>query len=216
MKHRLRQLAAVAVSACVSAAACEATRPSGSGGASTTTPSTASGATGGCGGTTEAFGACNAGEAPDGGSAEPGEPCQTDADCKPACCPCPHGQTQYAYASCACGRCASVCDPSNDYRAPVCLDGGGPIVVHCFSCAQILNDALADGDQLGPLACPGAATAQWSALGACVAASCGAVCPAGIMPTNDCVTCIEQSDGTGGDAGTGGGCGAEITGCTGD
>jgi hypothetical protein len=72
-------------------------------------------------------------------------------------------------------------------------------------CAQILSEALADGDQLGALACAGAAADHWGALSACVTASCSAVCP-GIMPTNPCVHCIEALDADGG-------CATEIAGC---
>ena len=174
-----RQLAALALWGLVTAAACQEARTSpvgsGTGGASTTTGGGGSDAAGDCGATTEAFGACSGAVAPDGGTRAPGAACETDADCEAVCCPCPHGQTLYAYAACACGRCASVCDPSNDYRAPVCLDGGGPVLVGCLGCAQILAEALADGDQLGPLACSGAASAHWAALSACVSASCGSV-----------------------------------------
>lgn len=209
MKHVHRQLAALAVTGLVAATACEQGGTSGhggAGGAPVTQGSTGSGATGGCGGTSEAFGACTNGVSPEGGTVEPGAACVTDTDCKPACCPCPHGTTLYAYAACSCGKCASVCNPSNDYRAPVCLDAGSTVNVGCLHCAQILGEALADGDQLGILACQGAASASWAALSACVTASCGTACPT-VMPTSACATCLDETDG---------GCGAAVNGCLAD
>ncbi len=204
MKHLPPLLAVLALSGLVAASACEQAGSGGGGSKGAAATTTGASATGGCGGTTEAFGACNGTTLLDGGTAAPGAECQTDSDCKPACCPCPRGNTMYTYAACTCGRCTSVCDPSNDYRAPVCLDGGGVVPVGCFSCGQILNEALADGDQYGPLACTGAATTQWGALSGCATASCSGACPGGIMPSSACVACIEAPDG---------GCATELAGC---
>ncbi len=212
-------LAAVAAASLGAAAACGTAHDAGTGGApattttaSTTTASTAthgSGGAGGCGGSTEVFGACGGSGGTDGGTAKPGDACQTAADCRPACCPCAHGQTQYTYSACTCGKCASICDPVNDTRAPVCQDAG-PTLVGCLTCSQILlNVALSDGDQLGPLACQGAATTGWAALSACVTSACGSVCSGGVMPTNACVTCFEQSDAMGG-------CASELAACSGE
>src|SRR6202012_928695 len=97
------------------------------------------------------------------------------------------------------------CDPVNDTRAPVCQDAG-PAVFGCLSCAQILNVALSNGDQLGPLACAGPAQTHWTALTGCVTAACGSAC-SGVMPTNDCVGCFEQPDAMGG-------CANEAMACT--
>jgi hypothetical protein len=187
---------ALTLSTLLAAGACTApsTSTTGTGGATTTTTTSATGTGDACT-VTEAFGACT-GPTADGGPGEPGSACQTSADCTSACCPCPHGQTLYAYAACNCGRCASVCDPTNDTRAPVCQDAG-PVVVGCLSCSQILNEALAEGEQLGPLACAGAAASHWEALTTCVTTSCGSVCPT-VTPTNACVSCFEQPDAMGG------------------
>jgi hypothetical protein len=154
----------------------------------------------------ETFGVCEGATPPDGGGpGAPGTACTTDSDCTLVCCLCPEGQTRYAYGACTCGQCTSVCDPSNDYRAPVCLDGG-PVTAGCFRCSQILNEAFAEGEQLGSLACTGEAATTWNALATCANASCDGGCEGGIMPTNDCVGCIERQD----DAG---GCAAELTAC---
>jgi hypothetical protein len=104
------------------------------------------------------------------------------------------------------GTCASICDPANDYRAPVCLDGGEAVVAGCLRCDQIVNEALAEGDELGTMVCPGTAAAAWDALSACVVTSCGAVCPGGVMPTNACVQCLDDVDADGG-------CATEMAGC---
>lgn len=159
---------------------------------------------GGCSEDSEAFGGCLGPKGPDGGTSEPGASCQRDSDCVWACCPCSYGQTLYAYRACACGRCASVCNPVNDTRAPACADAG-PVDAGCMKCAQILSEALADGAQLGPLACPGSAATAWAALSTCVAACGGAACPA-LMPTNPCVACINDADAMGG-------CSTEFTAC---
>ncbi len=101
--------------------------PSAATGSATTgsAATTGSGGAGGCGGSTEVFGACGDDAGADSGTAAPGAACETAGDCRPACCPCAHGQTQYTYSACTCGKCASICDPVNDTRAPVCT-GRGP------------------------------------------------------------------------------------------
>ena len=66
--------------------------------------------------------------------------------------------------------------------------------------------ALSNGDQLGPLACAGAADTHWTALTTCVAGACGSACN-GVMPTNDCVACFQKAD-------TMGGCASEVAACT--
>jgi hypothetical protein len=169
-----------------------------------------------CAPSTHAFGACTGGVAigGDGGGAPPGASCATDDDCAPACCPCADGPVQYSFSACFCGRCASICDPSNDSAAPACSDAGGPSPIGCLRCSQILNEALADGDDLSPLACDGAASEHWSALSACVTAACGGDCPS-VQPTSACAACLDRADSLegGSDEGTGGGCATEENSC---
>jgi hypothetical protein len=85
------------------------------------------------------------------------------------------------------------------------LDGGESPDVGCMRCAQILNLALADGTQLGSLACAGSAASSWNALSTCAMTTCGSVCT-GIMPDNPCVQCLVRGDADGG-------CSTEMTAC---
>jgi hypothetical protein len=64
-------------------------------------------------------------------------------------------------------------------------------------CAQILDEALADGEQFGPRACPGDAADHWNALSTCVMSACGTGCSP-IMPTNACAVCLNAPDADGG------------------
>jgi len=195
------------LTALVAAASCSTSGGSGapSASASSSATSSSSGAGGVCSSVAEAFGACDGDLAPDGGAGAPGSACSSDSDCAFACCPCPEGQDQYAYAACSCGRCTSVCNPANDYRAPACADAG-PVTTGCWRCSQVLNEALAEGSQLGLLSCAGPAATDWTALSGCANAACGGACDGGVMPNSACVACIETSD----DAG---GCATEIAAC---
>lgn len=167
-----------------------------------------------CGPTTVTYGVCVDGGVADAGSSPPGGPCVTDDDCAPACCPCPEGLPIYSYAACSCGRCTSVCDPTNDYSAPICnSDSGASPVPVCLRCEQIINEALADGELTGSSACDGGASADWNALAACVATSCAASCPF-LGPTSGCADCLARADAP--DGGTDGGCATEMNACIGN
>jgi len=214
--RRVRVRWAAAAGGLLAAGACGGSHTGGTGGATSTSTSTStsvatSSGAGGCPADSHTFGVCTGPGAPGGGPGQPGAPCEKDTDCAAACCPCPHGQVHYAYQSCLCGSCASVCNPVNDTLASVCQDAGGEGGAGggCLTCAQVLNVVLVDGDpaQVGPQACQGAASAAWGALSACAAASCGSVCP-GIMPTSPCVACFEKPDASGG-------CATEVSACQG-
>jgi hypothetical protein len=72
-------------------------------------------------------------------------------------------------------------------------------------CAQILGEALADGQELGMLACPGNAADRWNALSTCVMNTCDAGCSI-VMPTTACAECLNAAD-------TDGGCATEAMTC---
>jgi hypothetical protein len=129
------------------------------------------------------------------GPGQRGAACSTAKDCATVCCACADSRSVYGYEACKDGVCASACDPSNDLRATTCTSAEPTPT--CWRCGQILNEALADGDDLTSLACSGAATSLWHALSVCAGKSCGSVCP-GITYDSACVTCIQQADASGG------------------